>query len=164
MEIESAARWECLQDQTINGLAAGRVYRHRLEFPVEGTGGHALVVYREGGWATPDRINSLDFPVLVFDCYGDPTRDPTGLTIREDGEDKAWALRAAIDRRFHARGDEWWGARGTNPGLRVVTCRRYVGAELVTRGGSDRGSLPHSGDTAKTGDVAIVRARYAVEP
>lgn len=155
MQVVSAARWESLQDPTINGLVAGKVFRHRLEEKVEGTGGHALVIWRAPGWASPDRVKSGEYPVLVFDCYADPTRDGRGLIRRMDSEDKAWALRQAVDRRFHFVRDEWWGARGASPGLRVISCQRSVEPELI-----DARLMT---DSSKTGDVSIVRARYALE-
>lgn len=157
MEIESAARWEALQDQTIAGLVGPRVYRHRLWERVQGTGKQALVVRRADGWSRPRPGSGVEFPVLVFECYADPSRDPSGKVLREDAPDKAWSLYRAVNERFHARKDEWWGARGVSRGLRIHVVDRYVEPALVTR------DDVHLDEKAWLQDMVRVEARYAVE-
>jgi hypothetical protein len=158
VELESAARWELLQDQTVAGYVQQRVYKHRLMEKVDGTGKVAVVVFRDGGWASPDPVRTVEYPVLTVRCWADPTRDATGGYSVWDAEDKAWALWRAVANRLHGVRDQWWGARGTNPGLRVITCSRWTEPFVVGAGDV------HSAAQAKEmGDSLYVEGSFAIE-
>lgn len=157
MELPSAARWEAMQDQTIAGLVGPRVHRHYLWDRVQGSGKSALVVARRDGWGRPRLGSHVEFPLLVFECFADPARDVQGLITTEDAPDKAWALYRAVNDRFHGIRDEWWGARGADAGLRIVTCERWDEPTLV----SPRDV--HTSEQMWMGDMHKVVARYAVE-
>lgn len=122
MEVETATRKVLIADPTVNGYVSGKVYKYRLEVPVDGTGGLAIVVRRNGGWTNPDPINTAEFPLVEMLLYCDSVRDTAGEITTRDGEEGAWALFRAVDRRLHAVRDEWWPDQD---GLKVVTCARY---------------------------------------
>lgn len=148
MEVHSAMRRRALEAPAITGYTSERVWRGDLEEGLERTGKAALVFNRKPGWATPDTVQTIEYPTVWADCYADPTRDEFGDVALDDGEDKAYALARAVERTFHARRGEWWGAVGSNPGLMVVTCVRgqepYLPGE--TRSGQRR-MFPDLGDT-----------------
>jgi hypothetical protein len=134
MEIETAARKMLMSDDTIRGYtvseAETRVYKNRLDIPVNQTGKLALVVSRNGGWATPDEVQTLEFPILRVDAYADPTREIDGQIRILDAEDKAAALLRAADRLIHGkRGVLWGGASG----VVVVTIGRWREPTLTTQ-------------------------------
>lgn len=132
MEVEAAARREFLSSDTVKGYTGERVFRHRLEEVVDGTGKHAIVVARNNGWATPDPVKTAEYPILGVKCYADSTRNATGEVTKEDAADKAFALARVVTRLLHARRGRWWGAVGSNPGLMVVTCQKWKEPVLVT--------------------------------
>lgn len=140
----------------MNGYVVGKVFRHRLEEPVDGTAGMAIVVDRNNGWATPDPVKSQEFPILRLKCYADPDRDAQGQIARLNAEDKAWALYRAADRLVHAaqRGARV-GAIGADPGLMVVASSRSKEPALVTE--KDRHGVT-AGDPL--GDSVYVVAEY----
>lgn len=164
MEVESAARRELLQDSTVNGYVAGKVFKYRLEEQIDGTSGRALVVSRNNGWATPDTVKSAEYPILAIKCYADPTRDSAGLITSMDATDKAFALWRVVDRLFHAKRGQRWGAFGSDPGMMVVTSRRW--REPATVGSHDQhGGGGKSGGQAgdPLGDAVYVYAEYALQ-
>lgn len=132
MEVEAAARRELLADDTVKGLVADRVFRHRLDEVVDSTGKQAIVVARNNGWATPDPVKTAEYPILGVKCYADPTRDAQGEIRQEDAADRAYALARVVTRLLHARRGRWWGTVGSNPGLMVVTCQKWKEPVLVT--------------------------------
>lgn len=157
MEIETALRRHLLGLQTVNGYAAGRVFKHTLVVSPEGTGGYALVVRRLRGWASPDTVQSSEFPRVVVECWADPDRDDDGMRLSENGHDKAWALFRAVDRELHRKRDVWWGAGGVEPGLRIVTCVRSE--EPIALGGPNAEA---EGRPAIFGEMSMVPAIYNV--
>lgn len=156
MEIETAARRLLLADETVNSYVAGKVFKGTLLQTPEGTGGYAIVVRRGAGWWSPDPVNTSEYPLLVVECWADPDRE-NGVKKRENGADKAWALFRAVDGLLHAQRDQWWGAGGANPGLRIISCARD--SEPVAVGGPDA----RLGDRAAAfGDLWMVPAVYDV--
>lgn len=121
MEIESAARRALLANSTVNGFVAGKVYRFRLGEKLDGTAGCAVVVDRNGGWATPLPDRGQEFPIVRLKCYADPDRTTEGDIARANAEDKALAVASAVNRLWHGVRSQWWG--GAN-GVLVVSCDR----------------------------------------
>jgi hypothetical protein len=154
VEIESAVRRHLLADPTVNGYADGRIYRHRLEEKVDGTGLMAFVVLRNNGWATPYPTQDQEFPIVRVECWADPSRDAEGQVLRSDGPDKAWAGARAVVRalRWPVRG-EMMGAVGSNPGLVVISVARRNEGWLMTEGDrhstGSRAVLDAMGDSVK---------------
>lgn len=134
MELETAARKYLLTDSTIRGYVVSgdetRCYKHRLEVPVHGTGKIAIVVSRNGGWATPDEVQTVEFPVLRIDAIADPDRDIDGSIRTMNGEDKAAAVLRAADRIVHNQRGVMWG--GPN-GLLIVTAGRWRETAFYTQ-------------------------------
>lgn len=126
MELETAARKYLLTDDTIRGYVVSgtetRCYKHRLETPVHGSGKIAIVVSRNGGWAQPDEVQTVEFPVLRVDVVADPDRDVDGGIRVMNGEDKAAAVLRVVDRLLQNQRGVMWG--GPN-GLLVITCGRW---------------------------------------
>jgi hypothetical protein len=123
MEIESAARRYLLGIPEVAGYVGTRVFKFDLVEPLEGTGDRAVVVARQPGWRSPESVGTSEFPRLAVDCWADPTRVPDSGEIQTlDAADKAYALARVIRPWFcfpHLR-NQWIGAFGSNPGLRVV--------------------------------------------
>lgn len=149
MEIEAAARRECLADRTIAGYVQQRVYRDRLAERVDQTGQSAVVVRRNNGWAVPEPGRSQEYPILQVLCYADPSRDDEGQIVSDDAASRAWALARAVKGRFHGVREQWWGTIGSNPGLLVVTGNVHGEPFLV----SDR---DRHGDGQPLGDSVYV--------
>jgi hypothetical protein len=147
-----------LASDTVKGLVSTRVFRHRLEEQIDGTGKQAIVVLRNNGWATPDPVKTAEYPILGVKCYSDASRNATGEIKAEDAVDRAFALARVVARLLHARRGQWWGAVGSNPGLMVVTCQKWKEPVLVTE--KDR-----HGDGAgdPLGDVVYAYVEFALQ-
>ena len=161
MELESAVRRHLLSCQALNGYVAGRVFRHRLEEKVDGTGNMAVVVRRGRAWAPLDTVRIVEFPTLIVDFYADPSRTVDGLISQADAEDRAFAMYRAANPDLHGARDEWWGAWGSNPGLLVISCHRLTEPEVSdgpVGGGSRAGAILDS-----LGDSVRVSVGYGVE-
>lgn len=158
MEIETAARRMLLAAPAAAGYVQDRVYKFSLLEPVEGTGGRAIVVRRSNGWSQPDAVQSSEYPVLALDFWADNDRDADGLSVAANAIDKAYAVYRAVDPLFHRVRDAWWGAGGSNRGLRVISSTRF--AEPSHRSAVDR----HAGGANETdiGDSAVVTVTYAL--
>jgi hypothetical protein len=135
VEVESAVRRHLLGDAGVNGYADGRVYRHRLQEKVDGTGLMAFVVLRNNGWATPYPTGEQEYPIVRVECWADPSRDEEGQVTQADAPDRAWAGARAVVRamRWPIRG-RMMGAVGSNPGLLVISVARRSEGFLVTEG------------------------------
>lgn len=160
MEIETATRRHLLTLPSATGYVSGRVYKFSLLDHVQGTQQRAIVVRRSNGWATPDTVQTSEFPILVLDFWADPTRDGEGNKAADDAADKAYAVYRAVDKDLHGVRDEWWGAGGSNPGLRVVSCSRWAEPFHLTSQ-DQHGSGPKF-DGQAVGDCAVVVAQYAI--
>lgn len=166
MELETAARRYLLAHPLSAGNVGTRVYKFRLQHPVEGTGLCAIVVNRGPGWATPDTVQTPEFPRLVIDVVADPSRvSITGEIAALDAEDKAFAVHRAIKPMWvypqlnHTR----IGGFGSRPGLMVVRSQRWAEPRILTEHVSRRAS-GRSGvlvDASST-DTVTVRCEYAL--
>lgn len=160
MEIETAVRRHLLALPSATGYVSQRVYKFSLLDHVQGTQQRAIVVRRSNGWASPDTVQSSEYPILVVDFWADPTRDEDGNKVADDAVDKAYAVFRAVDKDLHAKRDEWWGAGGTNPGLRVISCARW--AEPFHMTGQDQHGSGPKFDGVPMGDCGVVVAQYAI--
>jgi hypothetical protein len=154
MQIESAARRFFLSDNTVNGLVAGKVFKWILKEQLDGTGGQALVVSRQPGWATPDPVKTSHFPVLRVRSYADQTRTPQGEIEALDAADKAYALADVVDKLIHGKRGVVWGG---DQGCLIVACSRWQEGTLTTQ--NDQ----HAAVDTSLGDVVYVETSYAVE-
>lgn len=161
MEIETAARRHMLTLDTIRSLVVDRVYKFRLTTHVAGTGQSALVTRRSNGWSQPDDVQTSEFPVLVFDCWADPSRDAAGEMLQDDAIDRAYSLYRAVDKAVHGIRDVWWGAGGTNPGLRIVSAARWAEPFHFTKT-EKFGSGPAEFGGVPLAECAVVVAQYAI--
>ena len=126
MEVETAVRRMLVDQPTITGYVGAKpnakVYKHSLGDNLTGTGGRAIVVRRSNGWATPERTNTQEYPLVVIECWADHSRNPAGEYDLADNVDNAYAVYRAVDPLMHAKRDVVWG--GAN-GLLVVTSQRW---------------------------------------
>lgn len=151
MELTTAARRYLLGINDVTSQVQQRVFKWRLEEPIEGTGSPAIVVSQLGGWATPERVNTQEFPVLAVDCHADPDRGPGGEIAVDNAFDKAFGLARAVRPWFfypHLRGT-WMGGIGSNPGLMVIECAPYTDPYI------------REGHEQEQGDVRVVRTEFA---
>lgn len=165
MELETAARRHLLRIPSVTGYVGRRVFKNTLVESPAGTAGYAIVVRRAVGWTTPDTVKTLEYPRLIVECWADPDREPTGETAVENAIDKAYALYRAVDRVLHGRRDEWWGAGGTDPGLRVISCVRAgdpVAANVMGPDPAAPGGGGADGRSALFGEMAMVPAGYDI--
>ncbi len=111
---------------------------------MEGSGQAALLLRQDGGWATPNRHNTLEFPRLVVEVYVDPERDGLGNEIGPDVSDRMAQIWQTLDR--HLRNvdhtEVWWGD------LRTIGC--------------DRLDTPSVFPFPDSGGIRIARAAYGV--
>jgi hypothetical protein len=145
VEVETAVRKHLIADSAVNGYVAGKVYKYRLELPIDGTGGRALVVRRLGGWTNPDVVKTSEYPLVALHCYSDHQRDSAQGIVTQDGEEGAWALYRTVDAVMHAVRDEWWPDAN---GLSVITCARYSEPSLIA---------------VRDVEAAVVEVRYAMQ-
>lgn len=160
MEIETAARRQMLTVDVIKGYVQSKVFKFSLLEHVQGTSGRALVIRRSNGWASPDPVQSSEYPLLVFDCWADPTRDSMGGVAADDAVDKAYALYRAVNAQVHGIRDVWWGAGGANPGLRIISAARW-GEPFHMTASDQHGSGPKLMGTPLQ-DCAVVTVQYAI--
>lgn len=147
MEVEAAIRRRLLADPGVNGYVAGKVWKYRLPETLDGTGGRAIVVWRDGGWAQPDKVKTSEFPLVNVDCWADHSRDERGAMLSADAEENAWAVYRVVDMVLHGRLGEMWGE------LHVVTSARW--GEPFVLGGRD--------PSVKAMQAASVRASYSLQ-
>lgn len=151
MEIESAARKKLLTIAALTGYVGTKVFRHRMLEDVEGTGGSAVVVRRDGEWTRPQMVNTQEYPILVIECWADPDRDPKGGIARGNAEDKAWALHRVIDPVLHGIRGQLWGASEDNVGLLIIGCDRWSAGSVIV-------APPKEGRQS-----VFVQSKYAVQ-
>lgn len=157
MEVESAMRRVIKNDPTVRGYVGDWVFKYRLEEKVDGTGKAAIVVGRDGGWATPQVVNTNEYPRLRVDCHADLSRDLDGTPLQGDAEDRAWALWRSVDALLHpGKRGQRWGGFGSDPGLLVNTIAR--GQEPFLTVQKDQ----HAGDPP-LGDTAVVSCYYNID-
>lgn len=161
MELPAAARRLLLQQPSVVGYVQSRVFKHQLWDHVDGTGGRAVVVRMSGGWGTPDRTQTSQFPLLGVDCWADCTRDSEGDKVEEDSLDNAWAVYRVVDAVLHQVRNAMWGASGSDQGAYVVESVRYQEPyhQSLSDGGQYGLGLPYKVDM---GDCAVVTTMYAV--
>lgn len=156
MEVTTAARRHLLRLDSLRGYVDLRIFKHRLEEKVDGTGKAAVVVKRTGGWASPDPINTAEFPVLLLEFHADPSRNEYGEITVSNAEDRAWAMHRVVDPFLHGKRDEWWGGIGSDRGLKVVSSARAEEPTLTAQADQHAGAPP-------LGDAVFVSARYALQ-
>lgn len=162
MEIETAARKMLLDNDAVNGYVVGKVFKFSLLQHVDGTGGLALVVRRSNGWTVPDEIQTPEFPILIVDCWADCDR-VDGEMVSDNAVDKAFGLYRVVDKLIHGIADQWWGARGDNPGLRIIRGSR--GSDPYFSTSNDAHSPAAGGPVPQTptGNSAVVTAQYNLQ-
>lgn len=161
MEIESAARRHLKGIDDVAGHVGSRVYKFRLEEPLE-RGGCALVVSRAPGWAASYPRKTSEFPVLWVDCYADPSRFDNGDVKELDAEDKAMSIARTLKKHLHGVRDEWWGAVGTDRGLRIVTCEQWQLPQII-RDRDRHGGRVSDMTMDALGDSVVVRTKWALQ-
>jgi len=129
MEIETAARKQLLGKSSVTNLVGGRVWKFKLEEPLEGTGNCAVVVRRGGGWVKPGK-NSQEYPILVVECFADHSRDSAGNPVKDDRDERVMQLVREVDRVLHQvdREHRYW-PEGDESGLYVIGCFRSAEPE-----------------------------------
>lgn len=158
MEIETAARKMLLGVPAVTGYVQQKVFKFRLEEKVDGTGGRAIVVERNNGWASPDTVTSQEYPILRIKMFADPDRESSGEIKMLNAEEKAWAMHRVVDPLIHGKRGMVWGASESNSGLLVVTARRWKEPVLV--GPHDLHGHP---SMDPLGDSVYVEADYALQ-
>ncbi len=158
MEVEPAVRRLLLDDLTVRGYVADRVYKNKLDTHVDRTGHRAIVLRTDGGWSQPDPVQTGEFPVLYVDFWADRSRNSAGKATADDAVDNARAVYRAADRLLHAKRGVRWGAFATHRGLMVVSSARWnepiVQTEMRSHGGTWLG--------VKLGDCAVITVAYAL--
>lgn len=156
MEVTTAVRRHLLSVDAVRGYVGARVFKHRLEEKVDGTGRCAVVVKRTGGWASPDPIKTSEYPILLLEFHADPSRNEYGEIEVSNAEDRAWSLFRVVDPVLHGKRDQWWGGMGTDPGLKVITSARNSEPDLTAQSDQHSSAPP-------LGDSVFVTVRYSLE-
>lgn len=164
MELDSAARHRLLDEPPVTGYVVRKVFKFRLMEALQGSGGRAVVVKREGGWSQPDQARTVEYPLLIVQCWADPDRENGELSVG-NAEEKAWALWRTVDPCFHMVRGARWGLSTDPPrdGLMIVRSSRWSEPRCETSSSSlsDRGaSLERN---LLTDGGAYVECSYAVE-
>lgn len=84
---------------------------------VENSQSVLIVITQEGGWASPNMHNTMQFPRLLIDIWADPTRNPATNAVRvKDAKIKINAVYNAVDKFLHTvnldvpgGGSIYWG-------------------------------------------------------
>lgn len=153
MEVEAAARRYLMRDPTVAGYVQDRVYKNEAPL-LDSSGQSWLVVSRGSGWASPDDVQSAEFPRLIVDCTSDPDRE-NGLIVRDNAADKAYALARVVTPLFtfpNLRG-RYIGGIGSTPGLFVISASKYAEPRLRT---------PADQHPPREGDTVTVRCEFAL--
>lgn len=132
MEVDTAVRRELLRDMTVASYVGTKVFRHtvweRLDNQTKPhgdiSGSRAVMVKRFGGWSTPDRIKTPEWPRVLIECWSDCDRNDDGEMKEDNGIDNAYAVYRAVDNALRAKGPGRWGQRSDNPGLEVIGLQR----------------------------------------
>jgi hypothetical protein len=161
VEIEPAARKRLLEDPTVRGYVDGDgVYKHQLLQHVDQQGTRRIVVRRSGGWGSPDRVQSSEYPILAVDCWADCTREngPGSPKRSFDCIENALALYRVVDSLLHRVRNQWWGAYGAHEGLRVFEVTRSREPFPITKDESHGGRF----FGVELGESCCVTAEYNV--
>lgn len=167
MEVDTAIRRMLLGFDDVKGQVQDKVFKNRLEVGIEGTGGAAIVVSEQPWWATPDPVQTHEWPVVWVDCYADATRDSSGMVRKYDSLDKAKALARVVDKHMHGVRGVVWGEVGNTDGLTVVSCqrwgRRYLPAAAGKRASTGSNEAYSSDPLAYDNTVMIARMMWALD-
>lgn len=127
--VQGCVKWLTELSEVVEAVGAAPVtgdpwiFQHSLWVTVEGSSSSAAVLSCQGGWASPNRHNSMRFPRLGLEIYVDPLRDPGGNLI-EPGEThrRLDYVYRSFDTQLHRpAGDTvFWGA------LRVISSTRLI--------------------------------------
>jgi hypothetical protein len=160
VEIEPAYRRALLAVPGVRGIVGSDgVYKRKLYATISGSGKRAIVVRSDGGWATPNQINTPEFPLLTLDFWADHSRRENGEQMADDNAENARAIYRVVDKLIHGVRGRHVGGMGSDPGLYVVTSDRWSEPVLATP------------DSVKTwpaynmdlGDAAVLSVQYALQ-
>jgi hypothetical protein len=100
------------------------LFTRTLSVVVEGSSRAAAVLSVAGGWARPNEHNTAQFPRLQLEIFADASRTSGTITCR-DAEARAWAAWHPFNEELHRLKafSEIWGAKDSDPGLRVWGCQ-----------------------------------------
>jgi hypothetical protein len=157
MEVVPAARRHLMSYPSVRGYVQHRVFTYRLFEHVNGEGTRAIVCRLNAGWAEPDRSQSVEFPILVVDCWSDCTRNADGTKAAEDAIPNALALYRVVDPVLHRKRNMVW-ADGGSRGLLVVDIKRWIEPFYQTKDESHAGVAYG----VELGDSAVVSVQYAM--
>lgn len=167
MEVNSAIRRHLLSQPNVVAHTQRKVWKDRLEEGILGTGGAAIVVSEQPWWATPDPVQTHEWPVAWVDCYADCSRGEEGFIQKTDALDKAKALARIVDKYMHGVRGVRWGVFGSNPGLTIVSCARGGKRFLPGAGGRDavdgKNQAYQSDPLATDESVMIVRTIWNLD-
>lgn len=145
MELTTAARKMLLAQADVTGYVQMRVTKHSLLEPVTGTGRSAVVVRQASGWATPDPVQTAEYPLLAVECWADCSRTVDGDPLQDDSIDRALALYRVVDGHLHGKRDVMWGGL---QGLRVLSSARDGEPRIWTAKDVKGRGAPDFGDSA----------------
>ncbi len=152
MEIDTAVRRMLLTRPEVTGYVGQKVFKNELLEAVDRTASRAVVVRKNGGFADVRSVNTDEYPALQVECWADCDRNPDGSVSVQNSIDKAYALARTVLSVMNRARDVWWGAGGTDPGVRVLWCAKV--AEPV----HDTSKDMHG--ATKIGDSAVVTVEF----
>lgn len=152
MEIDTAVRRMLLVQPSVVGYTGQKVFKNELLEMVDRTGSRAVVVRRNGGYGSAQTVNTDEYPVLTVECWADCDRNEDGSVSVQNAIDKAYAVFRVVDAVMNRRRDVIWGAGGTSPGVRVLSCGRA--SEPMHETAKDMHGA------TKVGDGAVVSVDY----
>lgn len=97
-----------------NATFSSYIFRWKLYVQLEGSGLAAVVLAQRGGWTTPNRHNTAEFPRLQTEVYVDPSRAGDQNPSNEDAETRAHIVFQQMDELLHlvdGGGYDWGGTR-----------------------------------------------------
>ena len=125
MNIVTATLRELKADPTVKNLATGGLYKHIWPDPMDGTGKVAVAVRLMSSWYS-DYESTAEFPRLQVLVMADDSRDIAERRMKEDAEDRALALHAAVRKVLHRPEGGCWVWGGVN-GVRVLGSHQDAG-------------------------------------
>jgi hypothetical protein len=91
----------------ISGQPTVGIFQYRTWAPIEGSQKTCVVLSNEGGWATPNLTNTLNFPRLTINIWADPMRDEQNMvTDPPEVMRRAYRTFKVFDRFLHRPGGE----------------------------------------------------------
>lgn len=130
MNILTAMRRELLATPAVAAIATGGIHKHEFPEGVDLTGKVAILVRLVGGWGRSTQTCS--YPRVMVLAQADPSRDLSGMKIVENGDDRALAALAAVEKVMHRPIREtviWGGVQG----LRILGSNKETEPSPVTR-------------------------------